>query len=554
MAAIPSLQLQWSLILVESLLTVVGLALLGRRKSHSRRVFPSWFQHLARRKWLSVLLPGLLVLGLRIGFIPVLGVPQPQWHDEFSYLLAADTFAHGRLTNPTPPAWQHFETFHVIMQPTYMSIYPPVQGLVLAAGQVMGQPWIGQLLITAAMCSALCWMLQGWLPPAWALLGGLLAVLRLGIFSYWMNGYWSASVVALAGALVLGAIPRLKRRATIFLTLWMTLGFILLADSRPFEGLVLAIAVAGYLLVWIFSKRRPQPRILVLRVIVPALILLAAAAVATGYYYHCVTGSASRMTYQVDQQLYASVPFFLFQQPRPAISYRHDMLRIFYANDRKQYEELRTPEGFLRQSASRILNWWNFYLGVLLTLPLLALPWMWRDRRLRFAFITLALMLVSSSLVTWFLPHYFAPATALLYLVLVQGLRHLSHGKSSLGRNLPRAVFMIACSMATLRVIAIAAHAPLEPRWPRGNLERAQIVSTLKQRPDRQIVFVRYSDSHDPATEWVYNSADLQSSKIIWARDMDRTANHELLNEFPGRRAWILYPDRCSVCLETYSP
>jgi len=54
-------------------------------------------------------------------------------------------------------------------------------------------------------------MLQAWLPPPWALLGAALAVLRLGILSYWMNGYWSASIVALAGALVLGAWPRLRK-------------------------------------------------------------------------------------------------------------------------------------------------------------------------------------------------------------------------------------------------------------------------------------------------------------------------------------------------------
>jgi hypothetical protein len=520
--------------------------------SASRRI-KSVFGNLARKKRLSVAVIGLLCLSVRAALLPILGVPVPAVHDEFSYLLAADTYAHGRLTNPTHPMWIHFETFHVIQQPTYMSIYPPGQGLVLALGMRLGHPWIGVLLTTALMCSAITWMLQGWLPPTWALLGGFLAMLQLGLLSYWMNSYWGGSLAAIGGALLLGALPRLKRHANTSDALLMALGLAILANTRPYEGFVLSLAVALILLAWMIKQNGPSLKFLLRRVVAPISAVLFVTAIAMACYNYRVMRDPFRMPYEAEFTKYERALAFLWQPPRPELTYRHPMLARFYTKQFQDFEDSRTLSGLCQHILVVVLSGWIFFVGPVFTLALLAFPGAMHDRRMRAPLLIAAVFSAAVLVETWVHPHYFAPATALFYLVVMQCMRHLRHwqwGRRPIGLALVKAIPLSCCALVLLRITAIAAHAQMEPKWPRGNLARARILRALENQPGKNLVLVRYDPAHDPNSEWVYNAADIDRAKVVWARDMGQHDNEELLQYFKNRRIWIVDPDASPVRVE----
>ncbi len=524
---------------------------------------------LARRPRLAVLAVGATALGLRLALLPLMPVPEPNVHDEFSHLLIGETFASGRLTNPSPPMWPHFESFHIMLRPTYMSMYPPAQGFVLGVGTRLGHPWLGVLLSVAIMGAALCWMLQGWFSPGWALLGAILAVLRLGVSGYWINSYMGGAVAAIGGALILGALPRLIRTPRIGHALLMGIGLVLLANSRAYEGLVLSLPVAAALFAGWLLRSRAHARTWVLRGVLPIALVLTLAGTAMGYYFWRVTGSAIRMPYQVARETHATAPIFLWQPPRPEPLYRHAVMGEFYRRYEQDFyeREIRSARGLVTTKIAFAAALIAFYLGPAVLLPLLLFPRSLWDGRIRFVVLAGAVGLVGLAVEVFFIPHYAAPMTAIILAVVVQALRHLRvwrwNGRPA-GLFLVRTLPLVYAGALAIRLLAPGLGLPVTETsfwWLRltpseRGLERANILAALERMPGQHLVIVRYEPTHDPGLEmeWVYNRADIDRARVIWARDMGESDNSRLLQYYRDRDVWLIEPDRHPVLLQPYVP
>ena len=357
---------------------------------------------------------GRLVLVVRAAVLPVWPIPKPTIYDEFSYLLQADTFAHGRLTNPAHPLWQFFESTYILQQPTYASRFPPAQALAMALGQVIfGHPWFGVWLSAGLLAAALCWALQGWLPPGWALLGAFIG-LDLCLFSYWMNSYWGGAVTAIGGALVTGAWVRITRAKQWRYAWLFGIGAVIVILARPFEGLLLVVPA----LIALGMANRTA------RVWLPIVLTGVVGASWLAYDNYRVTGHPLRLPYQQYYEQYEIVPPFSFMPISTAPrTFRHFDLE---SRTRETYESARS----WRLLVDRPLDWLTllrYYYGNLIwLLPLVAFAaFLWRSRRTRFAIILVSVIGAASLIEVWWYPHYGAPFAAALLILVAQSMRYL---------------------------------------------------------------------------------------------------------------------------------
>jgi hypothetical protein len=503
----------------------------------------------------AVLTLALLPVVLRLCLLWMIPIPVPGIHDEFSYLLASDTFAHGRLTNPTHPMWIFFETIHVNQVPTYMSKYPPAQGAILAMGQVLGHPWIGVLLSVSVMSVAVLWSLRGWLPQRWAFLGALFVALRLGSFSYWANSYWGGAVPAIGGALVIGAVPRLMHRYRSRDAVLLALGVSILANSRPLEGFILCAAV-GLTLAVVYrrkaslSLRQFLPRIVSL----PVILIFLSTALFMGYYNWRGTHNALLFPYSVNDHTYGNAPHFIWQAAAAPRHSSNPQLEAIYVWERSYWANNRLDSiGHLTEHVSSVaIKFIYFFLWPQFLLPFTAVVFFLRDIKIRFLFSTFLICFLGMIAVVWSQPHYAAPLTAITFLLIIQSLRHLRQWRyrgQPVGLGLSRTIAIFGLAM-TLVYIGEAAKNPLLSSfvapsgvWGNpGNQQRADVLKELEALSGKHLVIVRYSTGTVGTGEWVYNRADIDNAKVVWARELPGVDTKPLLDYFSSYHIWLLEP------------
>jgi hypothetical protein len=541
-----------------------------RREIRHDALLDVWLKHvlfyahaIGRHRGACVVLIIALTIGLRCALLPWLPRPQPYAHDEFSYLLGADTFASGRLANPAHPLWQFFESCQIIAHPTYAMKYQPGQAAFLALGQVLfGDPYWGVVISTALMTGAICWMMQAFLLPGWALIGGLFTAAVFGGGQCWIQSYWGGSVAALASALTLGAFMRIAGSGRHRFIWLFAVGSALGLLTRPYEAGVFAAILT---LALIIGHAGNRSWIALRRMVLPYALVMSAWACFQMYYDWRITGHPLKLPYILHEEQYAVAPTFWMLPPRNVPQPRDpELYSLHWVWEKDEYEAIRNmaPLSRMRRLLTRAIIADPGRPGLHTTVPdlvgamlyvLLLTPAFWFSRRVRGLTVLAALLALSSCLIVWTYLHYLGPflvvLLALLFL-LTSYLRGLTVRGRRVG-NVLVALILLYLPLKPLLIARSAVHVFSNGDDEPFVKQRARIIATLQRADGRHVVIVRYKPN-PPLREWVYNSANIDAQKIVWARDRGAVENRKLLAYYRGRNIWVVYANESPVLLEPY--
>jgi hypothetical protein len=152
--------------------------------------------------------------------------------------------------------------------------------------------------------------------------------------------------------------------------------------------------------------------------------------------------------------------------------------------------------------------------------------------------------------------HYLAGIACLFLLTTVQGLIAISKLKH--GPFAARFLVTLALTQFGWGYIAHIADKGGYDTWTSINHtnpeRRIQVNRQLADLPGRLLVFVRYWPTHPFQDEWVYNGADIDGQRVVWARDLGDAENQKLIAYYANRTPMLLEPDARPPDLEPWAP
>lgn len=502
---------------------------------------------IATRTWWCMAALAAMPIVLRLLLLPNFPVPTPTVSDDFSYLLLADTLSHLRLANPPHPYHRFFETFFVLQEPSYSSIFPLGQGILLAVGRaVTGTPWFGVLASIGCLSALTYWMLRGWVSAGWALTGGVLAVIQFGPLHQWMNSYWGGAVSGIAGCLVFGSLPRLLEHSRTRDAGLLGLGLGIQLLTRPFEFVFLALGAAVFLAV---EHRRVRRRAWLL----PLGVILGCGGLML-LHNRAVTKSWLTLPYELSRTQYGVPAAFTFEQnPVPQRPLTPQQQLDYQAQSAVHGEGVDSLQSYFERLLFRIRYYRFYFLAPLyLTLPFF-LPYV---KQFRFAWVAGVVLLfaLGTNFYPYFYSHYIAALTPVFVMIAVVGLDRISNLSGRLrGADAAQLIVVLCIShfvfwygLHLVSETKVSSALRKYETWDainHGDPEgRISVSGQLSRVTGKQLVFVHYSPRHT-FNEWVHNAADIDNSRIVWARDLGAEENEKLRGYYPDRTAWMLEPD-----------
>ncbi|WP_145230051.1 hypothetical protein [Gimesia algae] len=367
----------------------------------------------------------------------------------------------------------------------------------------------------------------------------------------WGQNYFGGGVAILGAALLFGALRRLMIFPEARMTFTLGLGLFFLAITRPFEGLLTAVFSMIIFFAWIVTQRQFSKRVIFHSVILPLSMISICIGGALAFYNWRVTESLTRFPYQVHEETYSPTPLFIWSAPREV---KNDLPHIesFHSGwSLNEYQKHQDPRGYFFSVFKKSLKFLIQMLYFPLCTLLLTLPWGLKNPWTQIALsILLSVILIHLFCMTFFQIFYLAPVIPLVFYVLIQGARHwrAAHWKN----HSQGTVFLFGLIILYFTIL-IPQMINYVPSGYQLALSRARLIDQLKQMPEKDLVFVKYSADHDTLFDWVYNRADIENAEVVWANILTNEENQKLIEHFADHQVWWIDVDSKQIKLRPLS-